>query len=235
MNIEHLKGYIKRKLGYPVINIEIDDTQLKDSIDDAFEMFSEFHVSGTDIGYIFLDIIADQSIYVLDDSVYDVLGILSTNYNLSCDDENLLLSPFYLGNATGFSSGSSLIDIEIFRQNFANLRNYLGKEIVYEFNPVTKNLFLHEIPENSLKIAIKIYKGHIDPSTIYKDAWFKKYCVALVGIQWATNISKYEGGKMPGGVSFNASQIEERYQRLKESLEEELYDRFTEPPDPMVG
>lgn len=233
MNIEHLKGYIKRKLGYPVINIEIDDTQMSDTIMDSFQMFSEFHCSGTDVGYVFLDLVVGQSEYILDESVYEVLGILRSNFNLSCEDEGILLSPFYLGNPTGTTP--DLIDIEIFRQNYANFSNVFGKEIMYEFNPSSKLLILHEIPENAIKVALKIYKGHIDPSTIYSDMWFKRYCVALAGIQWATNISKYEGGKLPGGVNFNAAMIEERYQRLKEQLDEELYDRFQEPPDPMIG
>lgn len=233
MNLEHLKGYIKRKLGYPVVNIEIDDTQLKDSIDDAFEMFSEFHCSGTDIGYIFIDVVANQSNYTMDDSVYEVLGILPTSFNLSCDDESLLLSPFYLGNVPGYST--DLIGIEIFRQNYENFAKYFRKELLYEFNPVTKILVIHEIPKDSFKMAIKIYKGHIDPSTIYNDMWFKKYCVALAGMQWGVNLTKFRGGKMPGGVEFNGDEIFARYHQRKMDLEEELHDRFEEPPDPMVG
>lgn len=235
MNIEHLKSYVKRKLGYPVVNIEIDDTQMSDCIDDTFMMFSEFHSSGVDIGYIFLDPIVDQQDYILDNSVYEVLGILNTNFNLSGDDDSMLLSPFYLGNTTGYAS--NLIDIEVFRQNFANLKNYLGKELMYEFNPVTKKLILHEIPKNSNKIAIKIYKGHptADLPVIYEDMWFRKYCIALAGLQWANNLTKYRGGKMPGGVEFNGDELFARYNQMKMDLEEELYDRFTEPPDPFVG
>lgn len=235
MNINHLKGYIKRKLGYPVINIEIDDTQMTDAITDAFEVFSEFHCNGTDIGYIFLNLVQGQTEYILDDSVYEVLEIISSSYNLSGDDEALLLSPFYLGNESIYSNTTDLISIEIYRQNFKNFENTLKKEIVWEFNPVTKILTIHEIPEQSLKIAIKIYKGHIDPSTIYKDFWFKRFCVALAGLQWANNLTKYRGGKMPGGVEFNGDEIYTRYFQMKEQLEEELYDRFVEPPDPMIG
>ena len=234
MNIEHLKGYIKRKLGYPVINIEIDDTQLSDAINDAFEMFSEFHVNGTDVGYIFLDLVVDQQEYTLGASVYEVLEILGSNVNITGnDDQGLLLSPFYLGNAPGYTS--NLIDVEIFRQNFANFKNYFSKELLWEFNHETKKLTLHEIPTKSIKIALKVYIGHIDPSTIYGDFWFKKYCVSLAGIQWATNLSKYEGGKLPGGVNFNAATLEERYTRQKLEAEEELYSRFIEPPDPQIG
>lgn len=235
MNIEHLKGYIKRKLGYPVINIEIDDTQLSDAINDSFEMYSEFHVNGTDLGYIFLDVISGQSEYILDASVYEVLQVLTSGIGISGGDEDqgLLLSPFYLGNPTGYSS--SLIDVEIFRQNFSNFKNYFGKEQMWEFNHETKKLTLHEIPTTSYKSALEIYKSHIDPTTIYGDFWFKKYAVALAGIAWGVNLSKYRGGKLPGGVSINGDEIYARYHQMKLDVEEELYERFTEPPDPQIG
>lgn len=235
MNIEHLKGYIKRKLGHPVVNIEIDDTQLSDAITDAFEKFLEFHCSGTDIGYIFLDLIAGQQEYILDPSVYEVLGILKSNYNLNGSDEGMLLNPFYLGNPVIDFGGSNLIDVEIFRQNYQNFSNTFGKESMWEFNPVTKILTIHEIPENAIKIALKIYKGHIDPSTIYHDMWFKSFAVALAGIQWGNNLSKYIGGKLPGNVEINGMEIYTRYNQMRLELEEELFDRFHEPIDPFVG
>ena len=42
-----LKDYCLRRLGSPVINIEIDNTQLFDRIDDAIEYFVERHFDGT--------------------------------------------------------------------------------------------------------------------------------------------------------------------------------------------
>lgn len=233
MRIEELKKYIKRKLGYPVINVEIGDTQLSDVIADAFEMFSEFHLNGADVGYLLYKIKKNQTEYILDNEIQEVCGIITSNFN-SGTEEDLLLSPFYLGNEL-LTSSFDLIDIEIFRQNFRNIKNYLEKEIAYEFNSSTKKFTLFEIPKYNQTIALQVYKGHKNPSVIYNDMWYKKYCVALAGVQWGTNLSKYVGGKMPGGVEFNGQEIFSRYSAQKESLEEELYDRFTEPPDPQIG
>ena len=42
-----LKDYAKRKLGHPVVELNIDDDQLEDCIDDALEYFQEYHFDGT--------------------------------------------------------------------------------------------------------------------------------------------------------------------------------------------
>ena len=41
---EDLKQYCLRKLGYPVIEINIDDSQLEDRIDDALQFLSLIHI-----------------------------------------------------------------------------------------------------------------------------------------------------------------------------------------------
>jgi len=38
---ENLKNYALRRLGAPVVEINVDDTQLEDLIDDALQMLSE--------------------------------------------------------------------------------------------------------------------------------------------------------------------------------------------------
>ena len=42
-----LKDYAKRKLGHPVVELNIDDDQMEDCIDDALEFFQEYHFDGT--------------------------------------------------------------------------------------------------------------------------------------------------------------------------------------------
>ena len=41
-----LKDYCLRKLGYPVIKINVDDAQIEDRIDDALQFFAEYHFDG---------------------------------------------------------------------------------------------------------------------------------------------------------------------------------------------
>ena len=41
-----LKDYCLRRLGYPVIDINVDDEQVEDRIDDALQKFREYHFDG---------------------------------------------------------------------------------------------------------------------------------------------------------------------------------------------
>ena len=48
---QELADYILRKLGAPVINIEIADIQLEDCIDDAVQLYQEYHFDGAERTY----------------------------------------------------------------------------------------------------------------------------------------------------------------------------------------
>lgn len=41
-----LKDYCKRKLGWPVVELNLDDDQMEDLIDDGLEIFQEYHFDG---------------------------------------------------------------------------------------------------------------------------------------------------------------------------------------------
>lgn len=47
-----LKDYCLRKLGFPVIDINVDDDQIDDRIDDALQKYAEFHYDATHADYL---------------------------------------------------------------------------------------------------------------------------------------------------------------------------------------
>jgi hypothetical protein len=49
---ETLKDYCLRRLGHPVIEINIDDDQIEDRIDDALQFYREYHFDGTEEIYL---------------------------------------------------------------------------------------------------------------------------------------------------------------------------------------
>ena len=57
---EELKQYALRKLGAPVIEINVDDSQLEDSIDDALQMFNEYHFDGVERVLFKYEVTADD-------------------------------------------------------------------------------------------------------------------------------------------------------------------------------
>lgn len=49
---QELKDYCLRRLGYPVIQINVDDAQVEDRLDDALQYFSEYHFDGVEKVYM---------------------------------------------------------------------------------------------------------------------------------------------------------------------------------------
>jgi hypothetical protein len=45
---EELKKYCLRRLGHPVVEINIDEDQMQDRIDDALEYYRDYHYDGTE-------------------------------------------------------------------------------------------------------------------------------------------------------------------------------------------
>ena len=47
-----LKDYCLRKLGFPVLEVNVDDDQIEDSIDDALQYYRMRHYDGTELAYM---------------------------------------------------------------------------------------------------------------------------------------------------------------------------------------
>jgi hypothetical protein len=57
---QELKDYCLRRLGHPVLEINVDDDQLDDLIDDAFQYYRERHFDGVEHMYLKHEITADD-------------------------------------------------------------------------------------------------------------------------------------------------------------------------------
>ena len=51
-NRQTFKEYCLRKLGAPVIQINVSDEQVEDRIDEAFAFFSDYHYNGSEHVYL---------------------------------------------------------------------------------------------------------------------------------------------------------------------------------------
>ena len=74
-------------------------------------------------------------------------------------------------------------------------------------------------------LVIECYRK-LDPDTftdIYDDMYLKRYATALIKRQWGSNLSKFNGVAMLGGVTMNGeniySQAIEEIQRLEEQIQ----------------
>ena len=86
-------------------------------------------------------------------------------------------------------------------------------------------------------VVVECYRI-IDPNTytdVYNDYFLKKYATALIKRQWGTNLLKFEGMQMPGGVTFNGRQLFDDANEEITRLEEEARLNWEQPVDFYTG
>jgi hypothetical protein len=238
-----LKEYALRKLGKPVIEINVDDDQLEDRVDEALKYYQDYHFDGTERTFLKHAVTADDktnSYITITDSktigivnIFDIGDATSTN-NLFNIKYQISLNDLY---------DLSSRDMVPYFMNMMNLRHI--EEMLVGKQPIRYNRhqnILH-VDMDWGKVAVgdymiaEVYKI-IDPETypdVYGDRWLLRYVTALVKIQWGSNLSKFVGMQLPGGVQFNGEQILQQGMEEKNHLEEEMISSYSLPVSDMTG
>ena len=78
----------------------------------------------------------------------------------------------------------------------------------------------------------------LDPriyTEIYEDRMLKKYLTALIKRQWGINLSKYNGIKLPGDITFNGDKMVTESAVEIDSIEKDIIAKYELPTDFMMG
>ena len=70
---------------------------------------------------------------------------------------------------------------------------------------------------------------------IYNDRLLKEYVTSLLKRQWGSNLSKFEGVQLPGGVTIRGADLYREGQEEVQRIEERVLLEYELPPDFMVG
>jgi hypothetical protein len=86
-------------------------------------------------------------------------------------------------------------------------------------------------------IIVEAYEV-VDPD-VYTDAWgdrwLQEYCSEKIKYQWGTNLSKFNGMQLPGGVTFNGQNIKQEADAAIQQLEKEMISSYSLPVMDMIG
>ena len=69
----------------------------------------------------------------------------------------------------------------------------------------------------------------------WSDRWLQRYTIALLKSQWGTNLSKYGGITLPGGVTLDGRTILNEAKQEVRDLEAEVETKYQNPPMFIVG
>lgn len=239
---EQLKDYALRKLGHPVIEINVSDLQLDDRLDDALQFFADYHFDGVEKAFFRHTITpaeaasgATQGYIEIDvpQNVQSVIRVFSINDNFA---ENFFDVKYQAVLNDIYEWGHmDLIGYDITRRYYSLLDFMLDPEPRYEFSRVKNKLRIYAQDENFVTGLIVLFEVYaiLDPqiyTEIYNDRLLKKYVTALFKHQWGSNLSKYDNIQLPGGNTLNGQQILDSAQQEIEKIEEEVQLKFEEPP-----
>ena len=70
---------------------------------------------------------------------------------------------------------------------------------------------------------------------VYNDIFLKDYTTALIKQQWGSNLMKFEGMQLPGGVMFNGRQYYDDATAEIQELRERMRLEYETPVDFFVG
>lgn len=169
---QELKDYCLRRLGYPVIEINVDDAQLEDRLDDALLLFGEMHYDGTERVYLpkqlsqldidnkYIDleaptlaagtVVAAPAMDPDGNSILSVVQVFQLGTNMGGSSANLfgakyqmaLSDMFGLYSSNGGFTMGSLQNYDMVQRHLSLLSDYLTPEKTVRFSKVTNRIYL---------------------------------------------------------------------------------------------
>ena len=260
---DEIIDYALRKLGLPVVDINVDRQQCEDRLDEALDLFTERHFDGVeraffkhqitqankDNGWVNTslfgpvngvtgdaptgkDIISVKRIFQFGD--FSNINMFDVRYQMALSDY------FGINRGLGYNSSMGLSRYDSTKRYINLIEDFFQPEKSIRFNKVTNKLHIDTdltdlTVDDYLMVEAYVKLPSATFSEIFDDIWLKKYVTALIKKQWGSNLSKFEGVQLPGGVSLRGGEIYSEALEEVSKLEEELQLAYELPIDFDIG
>lgn len=241
---DEFKEYCLRKLGKPVIEINVDDDQIEDRIDEALRYYWDYHFDGSDKvyykhqvteqdkinKYITLpeNIIGAVRVFAIADPIVRSDDLFNIRYQIALNDLYTLTSvsmvPYYMTMEHLALISELLVGQQPIRFNRHKNRVYIDMEWNMKIS-------------SGEYLVIEAYEV-LDPDVydqIWSDRWLQNYTAAKIKYQWGTNLTKFTGMSLPGGVQFNGEKILNDAEEELHRMEAEMISSYSLPVSDMIG
>lgn len=242
-NKEELKDFCLRQLGYPVVQINVDDVQVDDAVELAFEYWNEFHFNGTERAYVKHQVTSEDKTnrYItVSDSLIGATRIFKVGGNKMAMNMFDLRYQLRLNDLWDLSS-TSYVNYSLTMQHLQTLDLIFTGETPVRFNRLTNKLYIDFDWDSDVEVnEWLVVEGFVvtDPSAytkVWNDRLLKKLATAYVKKQWGVNMKKYGGMQLPGGITMNGQQIFDEAIGEITSAEQEIRNTYEAPPAFLVG
>jgi hypothetical protein len=172
----------------------------------------------------------DKKYIDIDDSVYGItkvqsIGQTSSSKNIFDLQYQLRLNDLYDLTST------SIIYYKTVMSHLALLDLELNGHTLYRFNRLQNRLYLDINWQTDVSfgdyIIVYAYRA-LDPNSftkVWNENWIKRYTTAQFKRQWGTNMKKFGGLQLPGGVVLNGKETYDEAMAEIQTLEDELQNK----------
>lgn len=248
---EELAEKIKRRLGSPMVKIELDDTQIFDNIDYARQKFIKWATdNATQETYMTLLLRGGQTLYDMPANTVEVLGYtISTMGSIHTlfTIENYLyqMGMFDQVIMRGGGNDYTLVSYHIARGFLETVRRYVVDSYNFKYHKYTNQLEINPPPPSSSMTSVtsagpsgnvyventpgylllRTYQIEGTDEDLYESDWLLDYTTALTKISLGRVRSKFANFAAVGsnvGLSMDGDTLLQEGQSELEKLEERL-------------
>ena len=240
---QEFKDYVLRRLGSPVIEINVDDEQVEERIDDALLKFRDYHFDGTQHVYLPYQVSEQdrQNKYItLPEDMIGVTRIFDVNDSYGAMNLFNIRYQLHLNELFNISSVSVTPYVVAMRHIEFLEEVFVGKKPI-RFNRHMDRLYVDMKWDDDVQVGQYIiidgYKT-INPEEfpdVWDDPWLKQYATQLVKRQWGEHLKLYEGMNLPGGITFNGQKIWDEANEEVQRLEQQVINDYSLPVTDMIG
>lgn len=234
--------YVRRRLGEPVLSLNIDDDQISDRISDALQIYQDYHFDATQL-YYWKHVITEQDVTQKYFNVHpDIIGItriFPVSDSLTQSSMFDLRYQLRLHDLWDFTT-TSYVNYVVTMTHLRDLELLFTGEIPIRFQRHTHRLYVDASSTVLHPGTMIVAEGYqvLDPD-LFEDVWndrfLKNYATALVKRQWGENMKKFGNVPLPGGIVLNGQQIYDEAVSEIQKLETELDQNYTIPPAFIMG
>jgi hypothetical protein len=172
----------------------------------------------------------DKKYVDIPDAVYGVQKVLSIGQASSSKNIFDLQYQLRLNDLYDLTS-TSIIYFKTVMSHLALLDFELNGHTLYRFNRLQNRLYLDINWATDVQFGdymiVQAYRA-LDPtefSKVWNENWIKRYCTAQFKRQWGTNLKKFTGLQLPGGVTLDGDKLYAEAMNEIQTLEDELQNK----------
>jgi hypothetical protein len=231
-----------RRLGKPVIEINVDDDQVSDRIDEALHYYWDYHFDGSEKTYYKYAITEQDKTnkyIIMPENIIGVVNIFDLGSTLGVNNLFNIRYQIALNDLYTLTS-VSMVPYYMAMNHVQFLEQMLVGKQPLRYNRHTNKLYLDMDWDRIAAgeyIIVEAYEI-VDPELFYdawSDRWLLRYGACLIKQQWGQNLKKFEGMKLPGGLMFNGQKIYDEATQEREELEKEMIYSYSLPASDLIG